>query len=29
MTIWFDMDGTLFDLYSVENWLEYLQNEDT
>lgn len=29
MTIWFDMDGTLFDLYGVENWLEYLQNEDT
>ena len=21
MTIWFDMDGTIADLYSVENWL--------
>ena len=29
MTVWFDMDGTLFDLYGVENWLEYIQNEDT
>lgn len=22
--IWFDMDGTIADLYGVENWLEYL-----
>ena len=27
-TIFFDMDGTIADLYGVENWLEYLQNED-
>lgn len=27
--IWFDMDGTLFDLYGVEGWLEYLEAEDT
>lgn len=27
--IWFDMDGTIADLYAVENWLEYLINEDT
>lgn len=25
MTIWFDMDGTLADLYSVENWLPKLR----
>lgn len=25
----FDMDGTIADLYGVENWLEYLENEDT
>lgn len=25
----FDMDGTIADLYGVENWLEYLKNEDT
>lgn len=25
--IYFDLDGTLYDLYSVENWLEKLQNE--
>lgn len=25
----FDMDGTIADLYSVENWLEKLRNEDT
>ena len=24
----FDMDGTIADLYGVENWLEYLNNED-
>ena len=29
MTIWFDMDGTIANLYAVENWLEYLQDEDT
>ena len=28
-TIWFDMDGTLADLYGVENWLEYLVALDT
>lgn len=28
-TLWFDMDGTLADLYGVENWLKYLQAEDT
>ena len=27
--IWFDMDGTIADLYGVENWLEHLINEDT
>lgn len=27
--IWFDMDGTIADLYGVDNWLEYLINEDT
>ena len=26
--IWFDMDGTIANLYAVENWLSYLQNED-
>ena len=25
--IWFDMDGTIADLYGVENWLEDLRNE--
>jgi len=29
MTIWFDMDGTIADLYGVEGWLENLINEDT
>ena len=29
MTIWFDMDGTLANLYAVENWLPKLRNEDT
>ena len=24
MTIWFDMDGTIADLYGVEGWLDYL-----
>lgn len=27
--IWFDMDGTIADLYGVENWLDALQNEST
>lgn len=27
-TIFFDMDGTLADLYGVDNWLSYLQNRD-
>jgi hypothetical protein len=26
--IYFDMDGTIADLYNVENWLPKLQNED-
>jgi 5'(3')-deoxyribonucleotidase len=29
ITINFDMDGTIADLYGVENWLEYLLAEDT
>ena len=29
MTINFDMDGTIADLYGVENWLTYLIAEDT
>lgn len=28
MTIWFDMDGTIADLYGVQGWLEKLMNED-
>lgn len=28
MTIWFDMDGTLCNLYAVENWLERLRQFD-
>ena len=28
MRIWFDMDGTIADLYGVENWLEMLINSD-
>lgn len=28
MKIWFDMDGTIADLYGVENWLEMLINKD-
>ena len=28
-TIFFDMDGTIADLYGVENWLEYLVNANT
>ena len=29
MTIFFDMDGTIADLYGVENWLDYLIASDT
>ena len=29
MTIWFDMDGTLADLYGVPDWLDKLENNDT
>lgn len=29
MTINFDMDGTIANLYGVENWLDYLIAEDT
>lgn len=29
MTIWFDMDGTIADLYGVDGWLDNLINEDT
>lgn len=29
VTIFFDMDGTLANFYGVQNWLEYLLNEDT
>ena len=28
MKICFDMDGTIADLYSVENWLDYLVNKN-
>lgn len=28
-TIYFDLDGTLCDFYGVDNWLDYLENEDT
>lgn len=28
VTINFDMDGTIADLYGVENWLEYLEAEN-
>lgn len=28
MKIWFDMDGTIADLYGVNGWLEYLIAED-
>lgn len=27
--IWFDMDGTLADFYHVDNWLKYLDDENT
>lgn len=26
--IWFDMDGTIANLYAVEGWLDYLKSED-
>ena len=29
ITINFDMDGTIADLYGVQNWLPYLEAEDT
>lgn len=29
MTIYFDMDGTIADLYGVEDWLDKLRNEDS
>ena len=29
MKIWLDMDGTIANVYGVEGWLNYLQNEDT
>lgn len=29
MTVYFDMDGTIANFYGVENWLEYLINENT
>lgn len=28
MTIWFDMDGTIANLYAVESWLEKLRASD-
>jgi len=28
MKIWFDMDGTIVDLYGVENWLDMIIAED-
>lgn len=28
MTIYFDLDGTLGNLYGVEGWLNYLENRD-
>lgn len=29
MTIYFDMDGTIANLYGVSGWLNYLESEDT
>ena len=29
MKIWFDMDGTIADLYGVNGWLNYLLTENT
>lgn len=28
ITVWFDMDGTIADLYGVTNWLELLRQEN-
>ena len=28
MTLYFDMDGTIADLYAVKNWLGYLQEQN-
>lgn len=28
MTIWFDMDGTIANLYAVDNWLQYIKEEN-
>ena len=28
VTVWFDMDGTIADLYGHENWLKRLRNND-
>ena len=28
-TIYFDMDGTIADLYGIKNWLAYLKEENT
>ena len=28
MTIWFDMDGTIADLYGVDNWLEQITDNN-
>lgn len=27
-TVWFDMDGTIADLYGINMWLDYLQKEE-
>ena len=27
ISVYFDLDGTLFDLYGKRNWLEMLENE--
>ena len=29
MKIWFDMDGTIADLYGVQDWLPAIRNEET
>ena len=29
MTIWFDMDGTIADLYGVNGWLDDIRNGNT
>ena len=28
MTVWFDMDGTIADLYGVDNWLEQIKTDN-